>query len=206
MQDVTRPSGLPANIPWRSYSGKIFNLLAPDPNLITIDDIAHHLARTCRWSGGVPGHYSVAEHSLRIGLLVPERLRVAARLHDAHEMPLGDCISPLKELLPTYRWIAQQWDIAICQAFDVALDDLHSEVVQAADHLMRALERTHLLGVGVVRPSTDAQEWDVGTHKWGLYRSHDSSTELFGIPFVARAYGQQVVDDLLRAADLRAKQ
>lgn len=203
MQLLERPSGLPECIPWKSWSGRVFNLLAPDPALILVSDIAHHLARTCRWSGGVPGHYSVAEHSLRIGLLVHPRFLKAARIHDAHEMPLGDVMSPLKALLPVYQWIAQQWDFAMCERFDVDYCELVGEDVRIADLAMRALERRYVLGDepcledSLVLAGTLGDEWSRGTDIWSLHRDNQHSPpEAFDVSQVEQMFTQQLVDDL----------
>lgn len=167
MSLLVRPSGLPERIEWRSFSGKVFNLLSPDPALITIEDIGHHLARTCRWNGGVPQFYSVAEHCLR-GMWLVEKpgLRLPFMMHDGHEMPLGDVSSPLKELLRTqttvYDWLAQIWDEAIAEAmgFDVSL--LHCDEIKLADLAMRALERKHLLALPVTLEDSIAMQGLIG--------------------------------------------
>jgi hypothetical protein len=117
-------------------------------------------------------------------------------------MALGDVISPLKELFPVYRWIARQWDLAICDAFDVDIHDLYSPEVVTADHLMRSLERAHLFGDS--KPLEDSC-WDAGTTKWGLYRNYNQKVEMFGMQYVECAFGKQLVDDLLQAADLKVK-
>lgn len=66
---------------------------------ITIEDIAHHLSRICRFNGGVPSFYSVAEHSLRVAQKVDRRHAKWAMLHDAAEAYLGDITRPIKSRL-----------------------------------------------------------------------------------------------------------
>jgi uncharacterized protein len=89
-------------------SGGRLDLLDPDPQAWTDDDLAVGLSRTMRWGGASrwPHPLSVAQHSLTVlaireaeGPLTPaEALREL--MHDATEFMLGwDCIAPLKAAL-----------------------------------------------------------------------------------------------------------
>jgi uncharacterized protein len=79
------------------FTGKHFYLMDPQPEAVCIEDIAHSLARTCRYGGHVHvENYSVAEHSCLIaeyddGSDVLEKL-----LHDAGEAYYGDVKRPIK--------------------------------------------------------------------------------------------------------------
>jgi hypothetical protein len=85
----------------QTFTGKKahpFDLL---PDQVCIEDIAHALANTCRFSGHCRTYYSVAEHSVRMSHLVwaggdSAYLSMAALLHDAAEAYLGDVPAPLK--------------------------------------------------------------------------------------------------------------
>ncbi len=107
----------------RTYSGIDFDLLNPQPDMIVIEDIAHHLSLTCRFNGAVPCFYSVAEHSLLAESCVPNdatttnRLRRAVLLHDAAEAYVGDCVTPLKQLLKNYQEIENLIQYRIFQKF-----------------------------------------------------------------------------------------
>lgn len=66
-----------------------------------IAQIAHNLARTCRYGGATTRHYSVAEHTWHMvdeaeqrGLCVNSRLQLW--LHDAPEHVIGDVLPILK--------------------------------------------------------------------------------------------------------------
>jgi len=73
-----------------------FNLKPED---IDIKDIAHHLARICRWNGGVNGFYSVAEHSIKVADAIAPKFKLWGLLHDAAETYLGDITRPVKSKL-----------------------------------------------------------------------------------------------------------
>lgn len=119
---------------------------APSRDSINIDDIAHHLANRCRFNGATEPFYSVAQHSVLVSELVPERDRLAALLHDAHEAYGGDVISPWKEYLnarfPGYAEIERMLQAQVLARFGIL--SLPSSV-EIADHKALATERRDLL-------------------------------------------------------------
>lgn len=135
-----------------THSGLHFNLLAPDPDLIEIEDIAHALSHLCRFTGHTRQLYSVAEHSVRVSRLVPPAYRLEALLHDAAEAYIGDVSSPLKALLPAYRGIEHNIDQAIRARFGLPLAQTHC--VKHADLVMLATERRDLM-------SSDDTPWEM---------------------------------------------
>lgn len=76
----------------------------PRPQDIFIEDIAHGLARLCRFNGRIKyDHYSVAQHSVLVSRLLKARgfapgLVLFGLMHDAGEAYLGDVITPIKRL------------------------------------------------------------------------------------------------------------
>ena len=96
--------------PWIiTASGRGF-VLGDANSPVAIEDIAHALARICRWTGHVESFYSVGEHSLHVCEQVlaataelddAERARCGlwALLHDASEAYIGDVSTPLKRYL-----------------------------------------------------------------------------------------------------------
>jgi hypothetical protein len=108
-----------------TFTGVVFPLAAPGPEHVRIEDIAHALARLCRFNGACGPFYSVAQHSVlasswvwdewlkteaapRLLAQPPDRfnpgakrwqLEMTALLHDATEAYCGDVIRPLKRLL-----------------------------------------------------------------------------------------------------------
>jgi len=81
-----------------TYTGKKIHYLDPQPDEIDIEDIAHSLSMTCRFSGHCKKFYSVAEHSVRVADIVPLKLRLQALLHDAAEAYITDIPRPIKEV------------------------------------------------------------------------------------------------------------
>ena len=106
-------------------SGKFLNLEnpEPDPNVITIPTIAHHLATECRYAGGTRRPFSVAEHTLLVAAYLEHngespQIVLSGLHHDDAEAFIGDVTRPLKELLPDYRRIELRVEDAICEALD----------------------------------------------------------------------------------------
>lgn len=90
-----------------TYTGKMFDPLAPEPALIDIRDIAHALSLLCRANGHFPTFYSVAQHSLACCREAMERglskrIQLACLLHDASEAYLSDVTRPVKAVMPMY--------------------------------------------------------------------------------------------------------
>ena len=88
----------------QTYSGRMVDLGNPQSEQIDIVDIAHHLALLNRFTGATREPYSVAEHSLRVYVVVSDmtgdwNVRLAALLHDAAEAYWGDDSKPKRELL-----------------------------------------------------------------------------------------------------------
>src|SRR5271166_4295857 len=97
MNEVTAPA---VGSYIQTYTGIRFDILNPTPEMITIDDIAHHLANCCRFTGAVKWHYSVAQHSYYASLIAgPQwrpRLALEALMHDASEAYICDMARPMK--------------------------------------------------------------------------------------------------------------
>lgn len=107
------------------------------PEDIDIEDIAHALARQCRYNGHTGGHLSVARHSIWVAdHLEPqgEYLQLWGLLHDAAEAYLGDLVRPLKhsEFGVAYIEAEQRAERAITETF--GLEYPMPSIVKAADN------------------------------------------------------------------------
>jgi hypothetical protein len=124
-------------------SGKRFSYENPQPESITIQDIARALSRESRFNGHTGEFYSVAQHSVHASKLVPLEVQLEALLHDASEAYLKDLPSPLKRLLPDYQMIERRVDAVIRAKFELPFDK--SPAVKIADRIMLATERRDLM-------------------------------------------------------------
>jgi 5'-deoxynucleotidase YfbR-like HD superfamily hydrolase len=107
-------------------------------------DIAHALSKVQRFGGHAPGHYSVAEHSIRVARMVPDRYKLEALLHDATEAYLGDVVTPLKQHLPDYKRIESMAYRTIATLFGIPATT--SDMVREADQWILRLELHELFG------------------------------------------------------------
>lgn len=147
---------------FRTHSGVLLDLAAPQQEEIRLDDIAHHLARVCRFGGAVDTFYSVAAHSVYVarGLEAEGYSRAivqAGLLHDATEAYLGDMVSGLKRLCPEYRQVEDLWGAQIELRFGVAFR--RSAIVKNAD-LRARLSECRDLFVGYPREELLGGEGD----------------------------------------------
>ena len=88
-----------------TVSGRLVHFLDPRPGEIVISDIAHSLAHQCRFTGHTRVHYSVAQHSCFVAYRAQSYYKAEALMHDAAEAYLGDLASPIKRLIPQFRYI-----------------------------------------------------------------------------------------------------
>ncbi len=73
---------------------------------VSIDDVAHHLGNIARFAGATMWHYSVAQHSVLVAVILKRqgydlRAQRMGLLHDAHEFALTDIPTPCQ------RWITK---------------------------------------------------------------------------------------------------
>lgn len=159
--------------------GTKLDLLAPDPEAISLFEVARVLSRECRWSGHTIGGYSVLQHSILTALLArgasPLEL-LACLVHDVPEaLGLRDVASPTKRLLgPDYRAVERR----LGAAFDEHLRRLgvvgdnplgaarRSTVVRAADRLALDLEGATVTEFGGSRHEREGWHPEIVT--WGL--------------------------------------
>ena len=79
----------------QTYTKKKFDLLDPKPEMVCIEDVAHHLSNVCRFSGACSEFYSVAQHSVLVSEVCSPDSAVWGLLHDAGEAYYGDIVTPI---------------------------------------------------------------------------------------------------------------
>ena len=155
---------------WGFHGGGGIDLLDPDWRKLDLGAVAAGLAAMPRWNGQLSRTVSVAEHSLMVCSLVPQPLKLAALLHDAHEWALGDLSRPFEAALGQLGgWQAKaalgrmrtDMDLAIVnrvlraagvavQSPDVAkliVAEMRLDVVKEADTRAALVERAQFGGV-----------------------------------------------------------
>jgi uncharacterized protein len=131
----------------QTFTGKQFFPLDPDPADIDIVDIAHALSNICRFTGHCREFYSVAEHSIRVSRIVPEKDALWGLLHDASEAYICDVARPLKrwpEFEAVYRPIEDRLMRAVCERFGLPVEMPAS--VREADLVLLHTEARDLMG------------------------------------------------------------
>lgn len=127
-----------------TYTGRLFNVLAPRAADVDIQDIAHALSNSCRWGGHCSVFYSVAQHSVQVSRHVPAADALWALLHDAAEAYLVDVPRPIKRLLPDYQEMEEQIMRAVCECF--GLPPVEPLIVKQIDMQLLTTE-AHQLGM-----------------------------------------------------------
>jgi hypothetical protein len=138
-------------------SGKFFYFLNPKEDDFVIEDIAHALSNTCRYTGHCSRFYSVAEHSVHVSnLLKGTPYELAGLLHDAAEAYLPDVASPVKQYLPDYVALEDRLMETISRKWDFEYP-LHP-AVKHCDLVMLSTEAHHLI------PS-QGKAWDLWDYR-----------------------------------------
>lgn len=104
----------------QTYRGDAFFPATPKPEDVHVEDIAHALGMQCRYGGQCERHYSVAEHSYWVSLLVPPEHALQALMHDSAEGYLVDVPRPSKILMNDYRVVEERVWRAICARYDLS--------------------------------------------------------------------------------------
>ncbi len=142
-----------------THTGVLFDPFNPDPALIRIEDIAHHLSHVCRYTGACNRFYSVGAHSLFVMRIIEERypdnreLALWALLHDAAEAYLVDLPTPIKRHPQFAFYREMEWKVlkAIAQRFGLRTL-LYPVEVKRADEDALCYEWAELMPTGTAAP------------------------------------------------------
>lgn len=131
-------------------SGKLVFPLTLRPEDVDINDIAHSLARQCRYTGHIRPdieHYSVAQHSVLVSKLLPRELALAGLMHDAAEAYTSDISRPMKIMLdakaPGWRAIEGPIEVAVADHF--RLEYPRAKIIKQADLIVTATEKRDVM-------------------------------------------------------------
>lgn len=129
----------------KTWKGRIDPLNAKADE-INIEDIAHALARQCRYNGHTVGYLSVARHSIWVSLMLElqgwdEGVQRIGLLHDAAEAYLGDLVRPLKQTAfgKAYLEVEAALEEVIAEHFDL-IYPFPPEIYEADNWVLTKLE------------------------------------------------------------------
>ncbi|MDO4291632.1 MAG: phosphohydrolase [Eubacteriales bacterium] len=138
-----------------TYTGKHFNPVEPQEELLDIRDIAHSLSLVCRANGHVSHFYSVGQHSVACareaaqrGLSV--RVCMGCLLHDASEAYLSDVTRPIKGEMTRYLEVEERLQELIWRHFvpGEAFSEEERRQIFAIDDEMLSWEFARLMPEG----------------------------------------------------------
>ena len=138
----------------RTYTGRHFDILNPDPLDVHIKDIAHALSLLCRFCGHVREFYSVAQHSVLVSQRVSPQHAFWGLLHDASEAYVADLSRPLKHAPEMSRYRTTEKHVMTAIAERLGLSMPEPPEVKLVDRRMCATEMRDLMGA--------VYDWGVG--------------------------------------------
>lgn len=129
-------------------NGERFTILAPKPEMVDPEVIAHSLSKLCRFTGHCQRYYSVAQHCVHVSRLVPPAHALEGLLHDASEAYIGDVSRPLKAILDVLApgiltQIEDRIHRVIAKRFGTRFP--HPSSVKYADNVALATEKRDLM-------------------------------------------------------------
>lgn len=134
----------------QTYTGRQFFPYAPKADDVCIEDIAHHLALTCRYNGACEWHYSVAQHSVYVSQFLEREgydmeWQLIGLLHDAAEAYCNDLVRPVKKGLDEYERL--EWGIqrAIGEKFGLNPLSFSGAILHHADYAVGEAEKEQIM-------------------------------------------------------------
>ena len=134
-----------SDLPWiETYTGKKWRHLNPQPEDVSIFDIAHSLAGLNRYTGHLKDFYSVAQHSVLVSKACNPEDAFKGLLHDASEAYCNDLSRPFKRSpgMEVYKIYENMSYDAICRHFNIS--SIEPESVKKADMVLLATEKRDL--------------------------------------------------------------
>jgi 5'-deoxynucleotidase YfbR-like HD superfamily hydrolase len=148
MSTPTRPDETPMIV---TASGRIYNILKPDPSELVLSDVVIGMSRAERWSGQLgkaAGSFTVLEHSLHV-VSILRALKVKGRgtlyaglMHDAHEGIVGDMARPFKVAM---RMLTQGDDYSVWDVVEDAAEQAVASRFKVPNPLPTKVKEADLL-------------------------------------------------------------
>ena len=128
-----------------------FTPLTPEPEDISIRDIAHALSLMTRANGHFPKFYSVGQHCIHCceeaaARGCTKREQLACLLHDGSEAYLADITRPVKQHLVKYKEIEQGLQDSIFRKYLGELSEKERMLWRQMDDLLLYYEFDHFMG------------------------------------------------------------
>jgi 5'-deoxynucleotidase YfbR-like HD superfamily hydrolase len=180
MTALAHPFALDAS--FCTFTGIEFFPFAPRAEDVSIYDIAHALARQCRYGGHVASeHFSVAEHCVLVSSVVPPEDALWGLLHDSDEAYLPDLPTPIKRLFPEYKAAGDHLRAVILRRFGLPPHEPAS--VREADQRIRLTEQRALFknrprATPARAPSRACRQLEVVPHDLAPY----AAVPIVGLP------------------------
>jgi len=144
-----------------TFSGKLFDVIDPNPADIDIHDIAFGLSRQFRFNGVTRHTYTVAQHSINVSRIVGPKMKLAALLHDASEAYLHDLPTPLKQNLHDYQNVEKRLQDIIYVAYGIDPHSVESGINWADKQVLLSEIDTVVLHKNLFGRKADKSLWSV---------------------------------------------
>lgn len=133
-----------------TYTGMSFDYGNITKDSINVKDIIPAITRQVRFMGHTKRAYGVGEHTLMCYLMAEklgytDRERLLVLIHDFTEAYLGDVNTDLKNLLPEYKKLEREVELAICEHLGVEPPSEEEEFkIKVVDYTMLVVEMRDL--------------------------------------------------------------
>lgn len=141
-----------------TYTGIFMDPLAPKPEQICLDDIAHALSMISRANGHFPEIHTVAQHCIECYAEAKARglskeIQLFSLLHDGAEAYLGDFIQPVKARMEEYQKAENRLlDMIYCKFVGRVPTEKEKADIKDIDKTLLFFEFKHYMGIGCGKP------------------------------------------------------
>lgn len=133
-----------------TYTGKYFDYSNINKDSIDVNDVIPAITRTNRFMGHTKRPYNVGEHTIMCHLMAKElgystREQLLVLVHDFTEAYCGDVNTDLKNLLPEYKRIEREVELAIYDYLGIDAPTEEEEFkIKVVDYTMLIVEMRDL--------------------------------------------------------------